>query len=141
MASPPVADRVPARPAAPAKLRAKMLQLSVLPLALTVIAIVIAAALGHVLAGLLFGAGLCLGAANGIAAQVAVAQMAGGDIVDRSAVVRSSLRRLGVITVIAIVIAFAARPTGWLVLLGLAVYQLIATGATIGATMRELRRG
>ena len=147
MTSPPVAGRAaaPADGDAPEKprveIRTKIVRLSILPLVLSAIAIIVGAALGHVLAGLLFGLGLCLGAANGVAAQVAVARMAAGDIADRTAVVRSSLRRLGAITIVAIAIAFLARPTGWLVLLGLAAYQLIATGATIGTTMRELRHG
>src|SRR4051794_5609313 len=143
MTSPPVAGRAPAPVGdeAAVKPRAKVLRLSLLPMTLTAIAIIVAAALGQVVAGLLFGVGLCLGAANGVAAQLAAARMAAGDITDRTVVVRSSLRRLGAITLVAIAIAFLARPTGWLVLLGLAAYQLIATGATIGATMRELRNG
>jgi hypothetical protein len=134
MASPPVAG-----PLAPTWTRGA--RLAVLPLSLGVVAIIVAAALGHVWAGVLFAGGLLLGAGNGMAAQMATVWMATADDVDRGKIVRSSLRRLAVVTVIAIGIAFLARPNGWLLLLGLAIYQLLGTAATAGATMRELRRG
>jgi hypothetical protein len=126
MASPPVAERA---------------RLFILPLALGAVALLVGGLLGHVWAGLLFAAGLCLGAVNGLSAQIAAARMASDAAVDRAAIVRSSLRRLGAVTLVALAIAFLARPTGWVLLLGLAGYQLLSTAVTAGATMRELRRG
>jgi hypothetical protein len=138
MASPPVAGPLASDGVA---LRSRALRLSVLPLSLGAVAIVVGAVLGQVWAGVLFAGGLLLGAGNGMAAQLATVWMATTDGVDRGAIVRSSLRRLAIVSVVAVAIAFLARPTGWVLLLGLAAYQLIATAATAGATMRELRRG
>src|SRR3954451_14530393 len=146
MASPPVTGRAPVGdavvpPAAPAPTRARVFRISVLPLALGAVAVLIGALLGNVWAGLLFAVGLGLGAVNGFAAQLATLRLAQTEGADRSAIVRSSLRRLGLVTLIAIAIAFLARPTGWLVLLGLAGYQMLSTTVTAVATARELRRG
>jgi hypothetical protein len=60
---------------------------------------------------------------------------------DRSVVVAGSMRRLGIITVIALVIVVAARPDGWTVLVGLAVYQLISLAAALGVAKKEARTG
>ena len=136
MTSPPVAERALTRPAT-----AQVWRLFILPLTIGALAMVIAGLLGYLWGGFLFTVGLCLGACNGFAAQVAAVRMAGTDGVDRSAIVRSSLRRLGLVTLVAIAIAFLTRPTGWVVLLGVAGYQMIATAATVGATMKELRNG
>jgi hypothetical protein len=116
-------------------------RLFILPLALGAVALLVGGLLGHVWAGLLFAGGLCLGAVNGLSAQIAAARMASDAGVDRAAIVRNSLRRLGAVTLVALAIAFLARPTGWVLLLGLAGYQLLSTAVTAGATMRELRRG
>jgi hypothetical protein len=49
------------------------------------------------------------------------------------------LQRLGVLTAIALLIAFAFRPQGFTVLIGLAVFQLLMMGSTAGAMVRQLR--
>ena len=97
--------------------------------------------LGYVWGGLLFAGGLGLGVANGVIAQVSAVRMVGVEGLDRAMIVGSSLRRLGGITVVGLAIAWLARPTGWLLLVGLATYQLLSLGLTVGATMRELRSG
>jgi hypothetical protein len=50
------------------------------------------------------------------------------------------LQRLGALTAIAFLIAFAFRPQGFAVLIGLAVFQLLMMGSTTGAMVRQLRR-
>lgn len=105
------------------------------------LALVIAGSLGHVLIGLLVMAGLLLGAANGVSAQVAGAKLTPEGNITRGVIVHNSLRRLGIITAIALLIAWLARPIGWTVLLGLAVYQLLSLGSAFGAAIREVRRG
>src|SRR4051794_36830786 len=146
MASPPVAGPLAPNGAAPTLGRPgpgmvrRGARLAVLPLCVGVMAIIVAGLLGHVWAGVLFAGGLLLGAANGMGAQVATVWMASADDIDRAGIVRSSLRRLAIVTFVALAIAFLARPTGWVLLLGLAAYQLLGTAATAGATMRELRR-
>jgi len=111
----------------------------VLPAVLGAVAIVVTAALGHVSIGLLITVGLGLGAVNGVLAERAGSKLGPDD--DRSTVVGGSMRRLGLITVIALVIAFAARPNGWTVLVGLAVYQLMSLAAALGAAAKEARTG
>jgi hypothetical protein len=89
--------------------------------------------------GLLTTVGLGLGAVNGVLAERAGSRLGPDD--DRSVVVGGSMKRLGLITVIALVIAFAARPNGWTVLVGLAVYQLMSLAAALGAAAKEARTG
>jgi hypothetical protein len=49
------------------------------------------------------------------------------------------LQRLGVLTGIALLIAFAFRPQGFAVFIGLAAFQLLMMGSTAGAMVRQLR--
>jgi hypothetical protein len=118
---------------------ARLGRLLVLPVALGVVAVVLSAALGHVTIGLLITVGLALGALNGLLAERALSRLSPTD--DRSVVVSGSMRRLGIITVIALVIVVAARPDGWTVLVGLAVYQLISLAAALGVAKKEARTG
>jgi hypothetical protein len=106
---------------------------------LGVVAIVLTAALGHPMLGLLLTVGLALGAVNGLMQERDIARLTPAD--DRSTVVSRAMRRLGIITVIALVIVVAARPNGWTVLVGLAVYQLISLAAALGAAAKEARTG
>jgi hypothetical protein len=118
---------------------ARLGRLLVLPLSLGAAAIVLSALLGHVRIGLLITVGLGLGALNGVLAERALHRLTPDD--DRSVVVSGSMRRLGIITVIALVIVFATRPDGWTVLVGLAVYQLISLLAALGLAKKEARTG
>jgi hypothetical protein len=111
----------------------------VLPLALGAVAIVLAGALGHITIGLLITVGLGLGALNGVLAERALHRLKPED--DRSVVVSGSMRRLGIITVLALVIVVAARPDGWTLLVGLAVYQLLSLASALGAAKKEARTG
>src|SRR4051812_30597398 len=87
---------------------ARLARILVLPTVLGAVAIVVTAALGHPLIGLLITVGLALGAVNGVLAERAGSRLGPDD--DRSVVVGGSMRRLGLITVIALVIAGAPRP-------------------------------
>jgi hypothetical protein len=49
------------------------------------------------------------------------------------------LQRLGALTAVALLIAFAFRPQGFTVLIGLAAFQLLMMGAAAGAMLRQLR--
>jgi hypothetical protein len=82
-----------------------------------------------------------VGAANGLLVDPPTAKMAPSHDPDRRAVVKSSLGRLGLISAIALVIAFLARPNGWVLLLGLAGYQILALLSQLGAAMKEARLG
>ena len=58
---------------------------------------------------------------------------------DRRALTFGVLQRLGALTAIALLIAFAFRPQGFTVLIGLAVFQLLMMGAAAGAMVRQSR--
>jgi hypothetical protein len=118
---------------------ARIRRILVLPAALGAVAILASGLLGHVTLGLLITAGLALGALNGVLAERAGSRLTADD--DKSTVVAGSLRRLGLITIVALALAVLARPDGWTVLVGLAVYQLIALAAALGAAAKEARTG
>lgn len=118
---------------------ARIGRILVLPAVLGLAAITVTALLGHVSIGLLITVGLALGAVNGVLAERAGSRLTADD--DRSVVVGGSLRRLGLITIIALAIAVLAQPNGWTVLVGLAVYQLLSLAAALGAAAKEARTG
>ncbi|MDT7546456.1 MAG: hypothetical protein QOE99_2566 [Actinomycetota bacterium] len=118
---------------------ARIGRILVLPVALGAAAVVISGLLGHVSIGLLIAVGLALGAVNGVLAERAGSRLTSTD--DRSVVVGGSLRRLGLITIVAFAVAVLARPDGWTVLVGLAVYQLLSLAAALGAAAKEARTG
>lgn len=118
-----------------------VLRVLVLPAACAGAALLIAAFVGHVQIGLLLAAGVALGAANGLLMESATARMNPNAPPARAAIVKASLGRLGLITVVALAIAFFVQPHGWLVLLGLAGYQLLSLAAALAAAAKEARLG
>src|SRR4051812_6741755 len=87
---------------------ARLARILVLPVGLGLLAVVLTAALGHISIGLLITVGLALGAVNGVMAERAGSRLGPDD--DRSVVVGGSMKRLGLITGIALVVAGAPRP-------------------------------
>lgn len=118
-----------------------VLRVLVLPAAVGLVAVLISAFVGHLDIGLLVATGVALGAANGLLMEQATAKLTPQANQTRKVIVKSSLGRLGLVTGIALLIAFLAQPNGWVLLLGLACYQLLALLATIGAAAREARLG
>ena len=118
---------------------ARIGRILVLPAALGAVAIVVTTLLGRPFLGLLIMVGLALGALNGVLAERAASRLTAAD--DKSTVVAGSMKRLGLITIVALAVAFLTRPDGWTVLLGLAVYQLISLAAALGAAAKEARTG
>lgn len=110
----------------------------IVPAAVAAAALVIAGVLGHLMAGALVAVGLLLGVCNGLYAQSAAARLVPGGP-SRGVIIGGSLRRLGIVTIVALAIAWLARPTGWTVLVGLVIYQLLSVGSAVGAAMREAR--
>jgi hypothetical protein len=111
----------------------------VLPVVLGGGAIAISALVGHVLVGVFLTVGLALGAGNGLMQERAAGRLKPGD--DRSVIIGGSMRRLGLITIIALGIAVLARPLGWIAFIGLAVYQLLTLAAALGVAAKEARTG
>lgn len=113
----------------------------VLPTACVVVALAVGVSVGHTQIALLIAVGVALGTVNGLLLEQATAKMVPSDDPDRKAVVKGSLGRLGMVSAIALLIAFLARPNGWVLLVGLAGYQLLALLSQLGAAMKEARLG
>ena len=118
---------------------ARIGRILVIPAALGAVAVVVTALLGRPTLGLLITAGLALGAINGVLAERDGSRLTAVD--DKSTVVARSMKRLGLITIAALGLAVLARPDGWMVFVGLAVYQLISLAAALGAAAKEARTG
>jgi hypothetical protein len=104
------------------------------------IGLVVLCVLGHPIAGAALCVGLFMGYVNSrmvIAQMVKFAQM---ENPSRRALTVGVLQRLGILTAVALMIAFTFRPDGFAVLIGLAVFQLLVMGGTTGSMVRELRQ-
>lgn len=118
-----------------------VLRVLALPVGCAAAALLVAGFFGHLQIGLLLAAGVALGAINGLLMESATARLTPEAAPTRKVIVKSSLGRLGLISVIALTIAFFARPDGWLLLLGLACYQLLSLAATLSVAAKEARLG
>jgi hypothetical protein len=116
-------------------------RVAIVPGALGLVAIALGLSVGHAQIGILLAVGFALGTANGLLVEQATAKMLPDEDPDRRAVVKSSLGRLGLVSAVALIIAFLARPNGWVLLLGLAGYQILALLSQLGAAMKEARLG
>jgi hypothetical protein len=102
----------------------------------------LASALGHPVAGALLCVGLGLGAWNSFRAQSSLAGFAAGDVGRaRRLIAMSVLRRLAVVSAVAIGLAVLFRPDGWTVVVGIAAFQALMIGGTARPLLREIRRG
>lgn len=117
----------------------QILRTLIVPASVGAVAVAIAGGLGHVLIGAFIAVGLALGAVNGVLAQAAASRLTPELAPTRAMIVTGSMRRLGAVTVVALLIAWLAQPNGWTVLVGLVAYQLLSLGAALGAAMREAR--
>lgn len=96
--------------------------------------------LGQFVAGVLICIGLGLGAFNSKLVQRALVGFVGDDTPSKRKLMLGVLRRLLIVSVIAFGIALLYRPVGWVVLLGLAVFQILVMGSVFGGLLREVRR-
>ena len=119
----------------------RLMRALALPAGIALLALLVGAAVGHIAIGLFVAAGVALGAVNGLLMESATTRMDPDNAPERSDIVKGSLGRLGLISIIALAIAFFAQPNGWLVLLGLAGYQLLSLAARLGAAAKEARLG
>ncbi|MDP9101743.1 MAG: hypothetical protein M3N21_06300 [Actinomycetota bacterium] len=118
-----------------------VLRVLVVPGICAVVALLVSGFVGHLTLGLLLSAGVALGVVNGLLMEAATERLTPQSNPTRKVIVKSAMGRLGLITAVALAIAFFARPDGWLLLLGLALYQLLSLAATIGAAAKEARLG
>jgi hypothetical protein len=101
--------------------------------------LIVLGVLGYPVAGIALCAGLFMGFVNSRMVIAQAAKFTQMENPDKRALTLGVLQRLGVLTAIALLIAFAFRPQGFTVLIGLAVFQLLMMGGTAGAMVRQLR--
>lgn len=111
------------------------------PVSIAIVAVVVASLFGRPLLGLILSLGVALGAVNGLLMEAATARMTPEHAPSKGAIAKSSLGRLGVVTVIALLLAVLLRPDGWLLLLGLAGYQLLVLAGRLQTAAAEARVG
>ena len=95
--------------------------------------------LGYPVAGIALCAGLFMGFMNSRMVIAQAAKLTRLENPDKRALAFGVLQRLAVLTAIALLIAFAFRPQGFTVLIGLAVFQLLMMSAAASAMVRQLR--
>jgi hypothetical protein len=95
--------------------------------------------LGYPVAGVALCAGLFMGFINSRMVIAQAAKFTRTENPGKRALALGVLQRLGALTAIALLIAFAFRPQGFTVLIGLAVFQLLMMGSTASAMVRQLR--
>jgi hypothetical protein len=101
--------------------------------------LILLSVLGYPIAGIAFCVGLFMGFVNSRMVIAQAAKFTQMENPDKRALTFGVLQRLGVLTMIALLIAFSFRPQGFAVLIGLAVFQLLMMGSTVGAMVRQLR--
>ncbi|HWD01500.1 MAG TPA: ATP synthase subunit I [Amycolatopsis sp.] len=106
---------------------------------LTVIGIVVAAVLGHVVMGILFGVGLGMGLFNARMMQKQVLRVISSENPTKRAITGSSAQRLLILTLIALAMGYFLRPDGLGVFIGLAVFQLVFVANTMLPVLKERR--
>lgn len=102
--------------------------------------LIVAIVLGHYLAGVTLCVGLGLGFVNTRFTIAAAAKFSATEDRRKKPLIFASLQRLGLVTAVALLVAYAFRPDGIAALVGLAVYHVILLGNTSTALHRELRR-
>jgi hypothetical protein len=95
--------------------------------------------LGYPVAGAAFCVGLFMGFVNSRMVIAQAAKFTQMETPNKRALAFGVIQRLGALTAIALLVAFAFRPQGFAVLIGLAAFQLLMMGSTAGAMVRQLR--
>jgi len=101
--------------------------------------LIVLSVLGYPVAGTAFCVGLFMGFVNSRMVITQAAKFTQTENPNKRALTFGVLQRLGVLTVVALLIAFAFRPQGFTVLIGLAAFELLMMGSTTGAMVRQLR--
>ncbi|MBS9535384.1 ATP synthase subunit I [Mycobacterium sp. M1] len=114
-------------------------RLGLICVALAAVALVGAQYLHRPLLGVFFGVGLALGLANALLVRRSVQNITAGDHPLKSKMAMNSAARLGVISVIALAIAYVFKPNGLGVVFGLALFELILVASTALPVMKKLR--
>ena len=91
-------------------------------------------------AGILFVVGVGLGIVNSQLVQRSLARAVTSGHTDRKAIGFGVLRRLSLITVVALLIAFVYQPYGWMVFAGLTIFQMLIMATVLGGLARQVRQ-
>ncbi len=117
------------------------IRLLAISVALTAVAVAIAAAVGNPMVGVFFGVGLLLGLLNALGVQRSVAAITAEEHPLKKKMAANSATRLLVITTIGLAIAFVFRPAGLGVLFGLALFQVLLVLTTSLPVWKKMRSG
>ncbi|MCV7280507.1 ATP synthase subunit I [Mycolicibacterium flavescens] len=109
--------------------------------ALTGLATLGTALLGHLTVGLFFGVGLGLGLINAVMVRRSALKITAHAHPLKSKMAVNSAVRLMILTVIGLVIAFVFRPEGLGVVFGMALFQMLLVFTTALPVARKLRAG
>lgn len=90
--------------------------------------------------GVLFVVGVVLGVVNSQLVQRSLARAVTSDAISRKAIAGGVLRRLLLVTAVAVVIAVVYQPDGWLVFMGLTVFQMLIMVTFFAGLARQVRR-
>ncbi|MDP9166590.1 MAG: ATP synthase subunit I [Actinomycetota bacterium] len=116
------------------------MRLLIVCLALTALAVVVAAYGGEVLYGVFFGVGLLLGLCNALLVRRAVEAITAEDHPLKKKMALNSATRLLAITAVALAIAIVFKKDGGLaVLFGLAIFQALLVMSTSIPVLRKIR--
>jgi hypothetical protein len=91
-------------------------------------------------AGILFCVGIGLGVLNSQLVQRSLVRAVTDGRTDRKAISFGVLKRLSLITLLAVGIAVLYQPTGLLVFIGLMVFQMLSLATVLGGLARQVRR-
>jgi hypothetical protein len=115
-------------------------RLLVIAAGLGIVSLLVLAVAGKWVAGVMICIGLGLGIVNSLLVQrsLATAIIAGDP--NKRGLAMGVLKRLSVTSLVAFVIALVYQPYGWLVFLGLAVFQMLIMATVFSGLVREVRR-
>ena len=115
-------------------------RLLVIAAGLGIVSLLVLAVAGKWVAGVMICMGLGLGIVNSLLVQrsLATAIIAGDP--NKRGLALGVLKRLSVTSLVAFVIALVYQPYGWLVFLGLAVFQMLIMATVFSGLVREVRR-
>lgn len=91
-------------------------------------------------AAVLFVVGVGLGVVNSQLVQRSLARAVTSGHTDRKAIGFGVLRRLSLVTAVAVLIAFVYQPYGWVVFAGLTVFQMLIMATVLGGLARQVRQ-
>lgn len=114
-------------------------RLLIICIALTAVATLVAAQLGHVVFGVFLGLGLALGLVNALLIRRSALKITADDHPLKSKMALNSASRLLLISVIGLIIAYLFRPLGLGVLVGLATFEVLLVSSTALPVVKKLR--